>query len=208
MEFLCTSSEMLSGRSRPTPFNVVIMYEDFGTGMRAKKGFDYVAEELGNAIDDVRAAETKELMRMGKEVVLKYSRWCFLKNPENLTENQKVKLKDLLKCNLKTIRAYLLKEDFQAFWDYVSPVRAVKFLDQWCAQVMRSRLEPMKVAKTIRAHKQLILSWFEAKNVISLGVVEGQNKKALFFQASSSLASGVTMSPMTTCTQSGRLSRL
>jgi transposase len=42
---------------------------------------------------------------------------------------------------------------------------------------MRSRLEPMKkVAKTIRAHKQLILNWFEAKNVISLGA--GQNNKA------------------------------
>jgi hypothetical protein len=35
-------------RSPPTPFNVVIMYEDFGTGARAKKGLDYVAEELGN----------------------------------------------------------------------------------------------------------------------------------------------------------------
>jgi transposase len=152
--------------------------------LRAKNALNildrfHIARKLSDAIDDVRAAETKELMRKGKEVVLKYSRWCFLKNPENLTENQKVKLKDLLKCNLKTIRAYLLKEDFQAFWDYVSPVWAAKFLDQWCAQVMRSRLEPMKkVAKTIRAHKQLILNWFEARNVISLGVVEGQNNKA------------------------------
>src|SRR5271166_3119796 len=41
--------EMLSGgRSPPAPFNVVTMYEDFGTGKRAKKGLDYVAEELGN----------------------------------------------------------------------------------------------------------------------------------------------------------------
>ncbi len=99
--------------------------------------------------------------------------------PGELDREPEVKLKDLLKCNLKTIRAYLLKEDFQAFWDYVSPVWAAKFLDQWCAQVMRSRLEPMKkVAKTIRAHKQLILNWFEARNAISLGVVEGQNNKA------------------------------
>jgi transposase len=95
--------------------------------LRAKNALNildrfHIAQKLSDAIDDVRAAETKELMRKGKEVVLKYSRWCFLKNPENLTENQKVKLKDLLKCNLKTIRAYLLKEDFQAFWDYVSPV--------------------------------------------------------------------------------------
>jgi len=139
----------------------------------------HIAKKLGEAIDDVRAAETKELMRKGKQVVLKHSRWCLLKNPKNLTDNQKVKLKDLLQCNLKTIRAYLLKEDFQNFWDYASPAWAGKFLDQWCTQVMRSRLKPMKkVAKTIRAHRQLILNWFEAKNVISLGAVEGQNNKA------------------------------
>jgi len=44
---------------------------------------------------------------------------------------------------------------------------------------MRSKLEPMKkVAKTIRSHKTLIMNWFEAKNAISLGAVEGQNNKA------------------------------
>ena len=139
----------------------------------------HIAQKLTDAIDEVRTAETKELMRKGKPVILKHSRWCFLKNPKNLTDNQKVKLKDLLKCNLKTIRAYLLKEDFQDFWTYTSPAWAGKFLDQWCTQVMRSKLEPMKkVAKTIRAHRQLILNWFEAKNVISLGAVEGQNNKA------------------------------
>lgn len=152
--------------------------------LRAKNALNildrfHIAQKLGDAIDDVRAAETKELMRTGKPVILKHSRWCLLKNPENLTDNQKVKLKDLLKCNLKTIRAYLLKEDFQAFWSYTSPAWAVKFMDQWCTQAMRSKLDPMKkVAKTIRAHRQLILNWFEAKNVISLGAVEGQNNKA------------------------------
>jgi hypothetical protein len=45
-------AEMLSGRhSQPTRFNVVIFYEDFGTGVRAKKGLDYVAEELGNDLE-------------------------------------------------------------------------------------------------------------------------------------------------------------
>ncbi|HEY6288081.1 MAG TPA: ISL3 family transposase [Nitrospiraceae bacterium] len=139
----------------------------------------HIAKKLGEAVDAVRIAETKELIRKGKQVILKYSRWCFLKNPKNLTDNQKVKLKDLLKCNLKTIRAYLLKEDFQNFWDYTSPIWAGKFMDQWTTQAMRSRLKPMKkVAKTIRAHRQLILNWFEAKSVISLGAVEGQNNKA------------------------------
>ena len=139
----------------------------------------HIAQKLNEAIDDVRASETKALVKKGVDVVLKHSRWCFIKNPENLTDNQKVKLKDLLNCNLKTIRAYLLKEDFQNFWSYTSATWAGKFLDQWCTQVMRSKLDPMKkVAKTIRKHKDLILNWFEAKNEISLGAVEGQNNKA------------------------------
>jgi len=63
--------------------------------------------------------------------------------------------------DLKSMRAYLLKEDFQQFWDYVSPVWAGKFLDQWTTRVMRSRIEPLKrEAKTIRRHKDLILNWF------------------------------------------------
>jgi hypothetical protein len=46
------SRKMLSGDgSPPTPFNVVIIYEDFGTGKRAKNGLDYVAEELGNDLE-------------------------------------------------------------------------------------------------------------------------------------------------------------
>lgn len=139
----------------------------------------HIAQKLSKAIDEVRAVETRALVKKGMNVVLKHSRWCLLKNPANLTDNQKVKLKDLLACNLKTIRAYLLKEDFQSFWDYTSATWAGKFLDQWCVQVMRSKLEPMKkVAKTIRSHKTLLLNWFEAKNQISLGAVEGQNNKA------------------------------
>jgi len=96
-----------------------------------------------------------------------------------LTDIQQIKLKDLLSFNLKTIRAYLLKEQFILFWEYTSATWAAKFLDEWCTQVMRSKLEPMKkLAKTIRSHRQLLLNWFEAKNVISLGAVEGQNNKA------------------------------
>ena len=139
----------------------------------------HIVQKLNDAVDDVRAAENKAIIKKGKSVILKNSRWCLLKNPENLTDQQKVKLKDLLACNLKTIRAYLLKEDFQNLWMYTSTTWAGKFIDQWYTQVMRSKLAPMKkVAKTIRSHKALILNWFEAKNQISLGAVEGLNNKA------------------------------
>jgi hypothetical protein len=63
-------------------------------------------------------------------------------------------LRDLLRYNLKTVRAYLLKEAFQQLWDYNSPAWAGKFLDDWCQQVMRSRIEPMKnIARSLRQHR-------------------------------------------------------
>jgi hypothetical protein len=49
MASLWSSPEILSGqRSPPTLFNVVIIYEDFGTGKRAQKGLGCIAEELGD----------------------------------------------------------------------------------------------------------------------------------------------------------------
>src|SRR5665811_1745558 len=115
----------------------------------------------------------------GHEPLLKKSRWCVLKRKENLTSQQKFRLRDLLRYNLKTVRAYLLKEDFQQFWEYNSPTWAAKFLDDWCQQVMSSRIEPMKkVAKTLLGHRELILNYFRAKKQFSSGVVEGLNNKA------------------------------
>lgn len=138
----------------------------------------HISSHMNKAIDEVRASETGGLKRDGKEPILKHSRWCLLKRPENLTDKQGVKLKDLLRCNLKTIRAYLLKEEFQFFWEYVYPGSAEKFLDEWCRKVMRSRLEPMKkIARMLRSHRPLILNWFEAKGQLSLGAVEGLNNK-------------------------------
>ena len=83
------------------------------------------------------------------------------------------------RINLRTIRAYLLKEEFQFFWEYVSPAWAEKFMDQWCKKVMRSRIEPMKkVARMLKTHRELILNWFRAKGTIYAGSVEGFNNKA------------------------------
>ena len=123
----------------------------------------HVMQKFGKALDEIRAEEAKRLKRDGYEPVLKRSRWCFLKRPENLTEKQTVKLSELLKYNLRTVRAYLLREDFQRLWEYKSAAWAGKFLDEWTGRVMRSRLEPMKkVARTIRSHRPLILNWFRA----------------------------------------------
>jgi transposase len=44
---------------------------------------------------------------------------------------------------------------------------------------MRSRIDPMKkVARMLRSHRELLLNWFRAKELIALGAVEGLNNKA------------------------------
>lgn len=139
----------------------------------------HIMAHLSTAIDEVRADEARRMRQDGYEPVLKHSRWCLLKRPENLTEKQEAKLADLLRYNLRSVRAYLLKEDFQGFWEYVSPTWAGKYLERWCTRAMRSQLEPMKrVARMLRRHQPLVLNWFRAKGTVSAGTVEGLNGKA------------------------------
>lgn len=137
----------------------------------------HIAQNMNKAIDKVRASEAKKLKARGNDV-LKHARWCVLKRPENLTDKQKVKLSELARCNNQTYRSYLLKEDFQNFWKYKSPAWAGKFLDRWCTMVMRSRIEPMKkMARSLRKHRSLLLNWFHARGLVSLGAVEGFNNR-------------------------------
>ena len=138
----------------------------------------HVMQRIGKAINDVRAAEVKQLKTDGYEPVLKGARWLLLKRPENLTDKQAVKLDELLQYNLKSIRSHLMKEDFQRLWEYQSPAWAGKFLDEWCTRAMRSKIEPMKkVARSFRQKRELILNWFRAGGTISAGIVEGFNNK-------------------------------
>lgn len=139
----------------------------------------HIMSHMNKAIDEIRAGEARALARDGYEPILKHSRWCLLKRPENRTEKQEAKLSDLLRYNLRAVRAHLLREDFQGFWEYVSPAWAGRFMDRWCTRTLRSQLDPMKkVARMLRRHRELILNWFRAKGTVSAGTVEGLNGKA------------------------------
>jgi transposase len=154
-----------------------VIAEKLGRAIHVLDRF-HVMQKFGKALDEIRAEESKRLQRDGYEPILKRSRWCFLKRPAHLTERQTVTLSELLKYNLRTVRAYLLREEFQRLWEYKSAWRAGTFLDEWTGRVMRSRLEPMKtVARTIRSHQPLILNWFRARGEVSSGAVEGLNNK-------------------------------
>lgn len=138
----------------------------------------HIVANLNKALDKVRAEEHRKMKTDGYEPLLTKARWALLKRPENLTDDQGIKLKELLKYNLKSLRAYLLKEEFQLLWCYTRPAWAGRFIDQWTKEVMLSKIEPLKKeARTIRRHKDLILNWFRAKKQYSSGIVEGLNNK-------------------------------
>ena len=81
------------------PYLKVMARRDLGRGPRARPL--PLDEEMNEAIDEVRADEAQRLKQDGYEPVLKHSRWCLLKRPENLTNKQTVKLAELLRYNLQ-----------------------------------------------------------------------------------------------------------
>jgi len=130
-------------------------------------------------VDNTRRQETYQLRKDGYEPIIEKSRRCLLKNKCNQTRSQLVKLKELVQYNLKTMRAYLLKEAFQHLWSYQTRWGAERFLKEWLTQAMRSRLPKIKkVAKSLRKHQQLLLNYFSLKERLSNGIVEGFNLKA------------------------------
>jgi transposase len=80
----------------------------------------HIMKKMNEAIDEVRRSEARRLAADGYEPVLKHSRWCLLKRPENRTEKETVKLSELLQYNLQSVRSHLLREDFQRLWEYTS----------------------------------------------------------------------------------------
>jgi transposase len=138
----------------------------------------HIVVNLNKAVNEVRLTEARKMKQQGYEDILTHTKYCFLKNPENLTQNQEVKLNEVLQYDLNSVRAYQLKEAFQFFWTYNSPRWAGWYLDKWCTRAMRSKLDPFKkFAKSIRKHRPLIMNYFKARKQFSSGVVEGLNRK-------------------------------
>jgi len=129
----------------------------------------HVLKTLNEAVDEVRRQEQKG------QPELKKTRYIFLKNPKNLTSKQSERLADLkLKdLNLKTMRAYQIRLNFQELW-LQPPDQAEHFLNKWYFWATHSRIEPIKeAAYTIKRHWDGVLNWF--KSGINNGILEGFN---------------------------------
>jgi len=173
-------------RSRAIEFIVSDMWKAFlGTASKRASAAVHVldrfhvAKLFSQAIDETRRSEARVLRERGDQVTLKKTRWVLLKSKRRLTDKQHGRLAQLLRVNLRTVRAYLLKEYFQYFWGYASPYWAGRFLDSWTSDALRSRIEPVaKLARTLRTHREHLLNWFRARHAFAMGAVEGFNNKA------------------------------
>lgn len=135
----------------------------------------HVSKYLGEAVDQVRRQEHKELMAQGDET-LKGTRQLWLYNPENLSGEQREEFGKLKDLHLKVARAWAAKELFSKFWDYQEEGWARRFFKEWFGWVSRSRLDPMKkVAEILKRHLENLLTYIRHR--ICNAVTEGLNSK-------------------------------
>jgi len=142
----------------------------------------HVLGHASHALDLTRRAEQK------RDPNLKGMRWSLLKDRNKLGDARRADL-DALLANLttcRTARAWQYREDLREILNrkQVNVVRAM--LKQWCTNVMRSKVEPMKaVARMIRNHLEGIVAW--ARTRLTNGFLEALNG---LFQAAKRKARG------------------
>jgi len=114
------------------------------------------------ALDNVRRQMVNRLRAGGhhdEAAAMKGSRWALLKNPPNLTGDQRTTLASIAKANGGLYRAYLLKEQLREIFTCRDSAVARALLTGWIAWAQRCRLEPfVNLAKTIKRYRQLILN--------------------------------------------------
>ena len=146
-------------------------------GADDKMVFDrfHIMRHVVEAVDKVRKQEHKALMDEGDTTLVK-SKYLWLTNPSNLTDQAKVRFKQLQSSGLKTGRAWALKEVLRELWGYTSAAWALKFWKRWYYWATHSRLQPMiAAAKLIARHLPNVLTYF--KHRITNAVAEGLNSK-------------------------------
>lgn len=153
--------------------------QDHLPGADEKIVFDrfHVMKLAGEAVDKVRRAEHKALRREGDDT-LTGSRYLWLYASENVPEQQAARFENLKELNLKTGRAWAIKEMLRELWSYTYRGAARKFFKQWFGWARRSQLTPIrKLALTVRDHLDGILTY--CKHQVTNATAEGINSTVM-----------------------------
>jgi len=135
----------------------------------------HIMKHLNEAVDQVRRSEHQGLKAEG-DGTLTGSKYLWLSNPENISDARWEEFKALKETNLKTARAWAIREQFNFFWNYEHAGWARRFFKQWYGWASRCQLTPVRrKAKMIKDHLENILTYF--KHRISNGPAEGFNSR-------------------------------
>jgi transposase len=135
----------------------------------------HIAKYLGEAVDKVRKAEHKNLLKDGIED-LKGTKYLWLTNPANWTDKQRQQFKELKDEGLKVGRAWAIKDMFSYLWGYTYEKAARNFFKKWYWWATHARLLPIAdVAKKLKRHLDNILTYLTHR--ITNAVAEGLNSK-------------------------------
>lgn len=141
----------------------------------------HVAKYLGEAVDAVRKQEHRRLSQEGTSP-LTGSKWTWLKRYHDGRSAEAISFRALNQLNLKTCRAWRIKENFTQFWTYSYKGAAKRFFTAWSNNAMRSQLEPVKkVVKMLRRHEEGLLNYSQHK--ISNACAEGFNSAIQLIKA-------------------------
>ena len=131
----------------------------------------HVIKHANDAVDTVRKQEGKT------NELLKGTKYLWLKNDINLTDEQAAWKSELMKASkrLKTGRAYSMRVTLQDIYEQCqSREEAEPRLKKLCSWLIRSRLQPMKeLCNMIRDHWNEILNYFEYR--LTNAILEGMN---------------------------------
>ena len=135
----------------------------------------HVVQLANQALDEVRRAYWNELRSLGDQQAAKRfkdSRWCLLKRPEKLTDEQATTLVRIKAAGGEVWRAYTLKEAVRGIFDAGLNLDDVDVLiNRLLSRLARSRLEPfIRLGKTIRKHRDGILA------AVRLGINQGRTE--------------------------------
>jgi transposase len=144
---------------------------------RSKIVFDrfHIMKHMNEAVDAVRKNENRLLLERDIDV-LKGTKFLWLFAGENVPEKMADRFAFLRGANLKTGRAWAIKESLRELWSYRRQGWADLFWQRWYCWATHCRLPPVqKVARMLHTHLENVLTYFDHR--ITNAVSEGLNSK-------------------------------
>lgn len=120
----------------------------------------HIVKHINDAVDIVRRRENRALRAEGDDRLVG-SKHMWLYAAENLPEHYAADFSLLRKANLKTARAWAIKETLRELWDQPSRRQGEAWYKRWHFWATHSRLSPVKkVAAMVRRHLGGVLAYF------------------------------------------------